>query len=62
MSPSIPELKLFRPVGDVSKEWPIDRNVLLEIAPDREALIMGTDSIWDIRDVIKVPVTETDPK
>ena len=59
MSP-IFELKLAPPTVELNPgtERPVDRNFLLDIAPDRESLIMGTEDIIKVRDALALKVSD----
>lgn len=51
----LPELRLTSCVDlDASLEWPVSRDALLEVSPDREDLFMGAESMEDIRESLKL--------
>jgi hypothetical protein len=59
MSP-IFELRLASPTVELTPgtEHPVDRNLLLDIAPDRESLIMGTEDILKVRDALALNIPD----
>lgn len=59
MSP-IFELKLTPPTIELTPgaERPVDRSLLLDIAPDRESLIMGTQDVVKVREALAMKISD----
>jgi len=60
MPSKLPQLSLLMSLGNCDQpyEYPpereINREILLDIAPDREALLMGNKTIEEIRQALKL--------
>jgi hypothetical protein len=65
MPSKLPKLSLLPNLSSCDKlyEYPpergIDRGILLDVAPDREALLMGNKAIEEIRQTLKLRVLTT---
>lgn len=62
MPSKLPQLSLLTSLGNCDQlynfppEREIDRRILLDVAPDREALLMGNKTIEQIRQTLKLRI------
>ena len=59
----LPQLSLYNSLGSCDQlyqyplEREISRHILLDVSPDREALLMGNKTIEEIRQTLKLRIT-----
>ena len=59
MACELPHLHLVSRVNN-QMEWPVDRKVLLGLAPDRAVLVLSTPTIAEIREKVIIHVDPMD--